>query len=370
MRRVNPRDPAPTAASITWGEGACKNMSDIQIASPFHSWETVRCELLHTRISELGLTIAGSPLEPFTQRLHRDFAAKGFAFRPAFYLTDTWGCPNRVPVIGIPFYLADRRLARIEEEQTGELEDGSAVMMLLRHEAGHAVNYAYRLWEDPGWTEVFGRFDRVYRETFQPQPLSRNYVRHIYAAQYGRAYAQKHPDEDFAETFAVWLTPRSAWRKKYRCWPAIKKLKYVDGLMRRIRQRPPRRTSGKLLNPVEQMDVLLVEHYGQQAERFRATAQGYVDDPLRAVFPPVTGDAVQPALRLLQRHHALLLDRMVRWSALDENDAQAILRKLEERAETLGLQLLRRQEHEKLIDVASLATALAVEFAYCGRLMG
>lgn len=345
-------------------------MTDPKTTSPFHSWETVRCELLHTRVCELGLTIAGSPLEPFTQRLHRDFEVKGFVFRPEFYLSDTWGVPDRVPVIGIPFYLADRRLARIEKEQTGELEDGSVVMMLLRHEAGHAVNYAYRLWEEPGWTDVFGPFDKAYRETFHPQPLSRNFVRHFHAAQYGRTYAQKHPDEDFAETFAVWLTPRSAWRQRYRYWPALKKLKYVDALMRRIRQRPPRRTGGKLLNPIEQMDMLLVDHYGQQAERFRAAAQGYVDDPLRTVFPPVTGDGVQPVLRLLQRHHSRLLDRMVRWSALDEDDARPILRKLEERAEALGLKFLRRQEHEKLIDVASLATALAVEFAYCGRLMG
>ena len=341
-----------------------------QVASLFHSWETVRCELLHTRICELGLTIAGSPIEPFTNRLCSEFDAEGFVFRPAFYLTDTWGCPDRVPIIGIPFYLADRRLARIEEEQTGELEDSSVVMMLLRHEAGHAVNYAYRLWEEPGWTEVFGPFSKAYRETFHPQPLSRNFVRHFYSTQYGRAYAQKHPDEDFAETFAVWLTPRSAWRKKYRYWPALKKLKYVDVLMQRIRQRPPRRTGGKLLKPVEQMDVLLVEHYGQQAERVRATAQGYVDDRLRIVFPSVKGDAQLSALVLLQRHHARLLQRMVRWSALDEDDALAILRKLEERTEALALKLLRRQRSEKLLDLASLATALAVEFAYCGRLMG
>lgn len=345
-------------------------MSDPQVPSPFDSWETVRCELLHTRICDLGLQIEGSPLEPFTDRLYRDLAAKGLSFRPAFYLTDSWGCPDRVPVIGIPFYLADRRLARIEEEQTGEIEDSAMLMMLLRHEAGHAVNYAYRLWKHRGWAEVFGPFEKTYREVFHPQPASRNFVRHIYASQYGRTYAQKHPDEDFAETFAVWLTPRSAWRRRYRYWPALKKLQYVDTLMRRIRQRPPRRVGGKLLRPVEQIKLLLAEHYGEKAERFRATAQGYVDDRLRAVFPPASGDSLLPAEGLLQRHHQRLLDRMVRWSALDEDDARAILRKLQERAEALGLTLTRRQEQEKLVDVAAMATALAVEFAYCGRLMG
>jgi len=345
-------------------------MSSTQLSSPFDTWETVRCELLYTRICDLGLKIEGSPLGPLTERLWREFAAKGMVFRPSFYLTDTWGCPDRVPVIGLPFYLADKRLARIEEEQTGEVEDDLMAMMLVRHEAGHAVNYAYRLWEEPGWVEVFGPFSKPYREAFHPEPLSRKFVRHIYASQYGRTYAQKHPDEDFAETFAVWLTPRSAWRRRYRCWPALVKLKYVDALMRRIRKQRPRRTGGRLLNPVEKMDMPLAEHYGQRAERFRATAQGYVDDRLREVFPAVNGNSAIPARDLLHKHHRALLGRMVRWSALDEDDARTILLKLEDRAGALSLKVRRRKAGEKLLDVAAMATALAVEFAYCGRLMG
>jgi hypothetical protein len=339
-------------------------------SSPFNSWETVRCELLHTRVCDLGLKIDDSPLEPFTRRLHREFEAKQMAFRPAFYLTDSWGCPDRVPVIGIPFYLADRRLARIEEEQTGEIEDESMVRMLLRHEAGHTVSYAYRLWKDPGWAEIFGPFSKPYREVFYPEPQSREFVRHVHSGSYGRTYAQKHPDEDFAETFAVWLTPRSAWRKKYRYWPALKKLRYVDSLMRRIGRRPPRHIGGRLVNPVEEMTMPLAEHYGQRAERFRAAAQGFVDDKLRTVFPRTTGESAFPARDLLRKYHNELLDRVARWSSLDGPEADALLAKLEDRAGALRLRLPRRQEAEKLLDVAAMATALAVEFAYCGRLMG
>jgi hypothetical protein len=347
-----------------------EGMSEAATPSPFNSWETVRCELLHTRVCDLGLKIEGSPLEPLTERLYREFAAKGLAFRPPFYLTDSWGCPDRVPVLGIPFYLADRRLARIEEEQTGEIEDEAMTMMLLRHEAGHTISYAYRLWKEPGWADVFGPFSRPYREVFHPQPSSREFVRHIYSSQNGRTYAQKHPDEDFAETFAVWLTPRSAWRRRYRLWPALNKLRYVDRMMREIAERKPRRTGGKLLNPVEEMTMPLAEHYGQRAERFRAAAQGFVDHRLRAVFPRFAGNSAIPAKDLLRKHHKDLLERLVRWSSLDEGDADAILLKLEDRAAALRLRLPRRQEQEKLLDVAAMATALAVEFAYCGRLMG
>ena len=330
----------------------------------------MRCELLHTRVCDLGLKIEDSPLEPFTKRLEREFEAKGIEFRPSFYLTDSWGCPDRVPLIGVPFYLADKRLARIEEEQTGEIEDDLMVMMLMRHEAGHTMSYAYRLWKEPDWVEVFGPFSKPYREKFHPQPLSRDFVRHIYASQYGRTYAQKHPDEDFAETFAIWLTPRSSWHKRYRYWPALKKLQYVDALMRRIRKKAPRCSSQKPLNPIEKMDMPLAEHYGQRAERFRAAAQGFVDDKLRKVFPRFSGNSSVPAKTLLRKHHKELLDRLIRWSSLGEDDAQAILQKLEDRAGALRLKLPQRQEEEKLLDTAAMATALAVEFAYCGRLMG
>lgn len=345
-------------------------MAKLRTPSPFDSWETVRCELLHTRICDLPLAIAGSPLEPLTERLYRELAAKGLVFRPKFYLTDSWGCPDRVPVIGIPFYLADRRLARIEQEQTGEIEDDVMLMMLLRHEAGHAINYAYELWKEPAWREVFGPFSKPYRETFYPNPASRSFVRHIHASPYGRTYAQKHPDEDFAETFAVWLTPRSAWRRRYRFWPALQKLKYVDRVMRQLRQEPPRRRGGTLLRPLKELDMPVAEHYGQRADQFRAAAQGYVDDKLRAVFPKVRTSAPLRASDLLHEQHQELLDRMVRWSALDHDDAKHILLKLEDRAAALNLKLPRSRKTEVLLDVVAMATGLAVEFAYCGRLMG
>lgn len=347
------------------GRGAAATAAPV-----FNDWETVRCELLNTRICDLGLAIEGSPLEPFTARLLKELRAKGIAFHPSFYLTDSWGCPDRVPVIGIPFYLADPRLAQIEEEQTGEIEDDQMILMLLRHEAGHAVNYAYRLWEEPEWVERFGRFSSPYQESFQPNPASRRFVRHVYASQYGRTYAQKHPDEDFAETFAVWLTPRSAWRRRYRYWPALEKLLYVDRVMRRIRKREPLQAGGRLVSPVEQLTMLLAEYYGQQAERYRAAAQGYVDGHLRAVFPPVRGGATQAARTLLRRNQRGLLERMVRWSGLDDEEARTILQKLEDRAGALRLRFRTEQAPQKLADVAALAAALGVEFAYTGRLTG
>ncbi len=345
-------------------------MSAARAISLVNSWETVRYELLNTRICDLGLQIESSLVEPYVNRLHREVESKQLSFLPKLYLTDGWGCPDQVPVIGIPFYLTDKHLMQLEEEQTGEIEDEQMLMMLLRHEAGHAINYAFRLWEYDGWTETFGNFDKPYRDTFRPDKLSKEFVRHISHHRYGRTYAQKHPDEDFAETFAVWLTPRSGWKQKYRFWPALKKLKFVDQLMRSIRDASPLRTDGGLIQPIEELTITLAQHYGQRAERYRAAAQGYVDDKLREVFPEIRSRTLRPVSELLRVYHRDLLDRITRWSGLDEEEACVILSKLQDRAEALNMQYRRKDAHQKLLDLTALATSLAIDFAYTGRLTG
>ncbi len=235
------------------------------------NWESVRQGLFRRRICDLGLRIKGSPLEPLLRQLERELSAKGLDFAPTFYLTDAWGCPDRVPAIGIPFYLASPILGRIEKELTGDLEDSQTIMQLLRHEAGHALNYAFRLWEDPDWKEVFGPFSKPYREVFHPNPWSRRFVRHIRSHSYGYTYAQKHPDDDFAETFAVWLTPRSGWRRRYRDWPALQKLRYVDRLMRKLCGHRPKCKGGALLAPVSELTMPLAEYYRRRTKEYSQT---------------------------------------------------------------------------------------------------
>jgi hypothetical protein len=323
-------------------------------------WKATRRELLRTRICDLGLKLAGSPLERFAERLKRELHAKGLRFRPEFYLADSWGCPDRTPVVGIPFYLADRRLSRIEKEKTGRLEDSREIMMLLRHEAGHAVNYAYRLWQDPEWREVFGAFTRPYREAFRPRPRSRRFVRHLSVRRYGPTYAQKHPDEDFAETFAVWLTPRSGWRKRYRGWPAMRKLEYVDELMHRIGRRAPRTTGGKLFRPVERLGTLLAGRYGRRGLRRRSRMENYLDGRLRRVFPPTNSPYALPAEALLRRHRRELRRQVASWSGASIVRSEAVLARLACRAGALGMKLPRSQGRRKLRDVTAVAAAIAM----------
>src|SRR5437667_3122867 len=213
-------------------------------------------DVLTKPIRDLNLKIEGSSVERYVQQLYRELDRKGLKkFRPLCYLSDEWGCPSGEPVIGIPFYLADPKLAMLEREMN-DLEDAREIMMYLRHEAGHAFNYAYELYKTPEWNELFGRFRRPYREKYRPVPFSRRFVRYI-----AGWYAQKHPDEDFAETFAVWLTPRSNWRKKYKGWGAMAKLAYVDRMARRFRDVEPVRPQGATDVTVQEMETTVEQVY-------------------------------------------------------------------------------------------------------------
>ena len=197
--------------------------------------------LRNTQIRDLGLQIEGTPLEPIIARFERELDAIGFQkLHPHFYLSTEWGVPFQTVSIGIPFYLARPELIAIQAEQAALVEGASDedILRYLRHEMGHVVNYAYRLYEREDWIRCFGSITQPYPEDYRPSPFSRRYVRHLPGW-----YAQKHPDEDWAETFAVWMTPPTpapvggptttettmngaashaarTWRETYANWPS------------------------------------------------------------------------------------------------------------------------------------------------------
>ena len=236
-------------------------------------------EILGKPIRDLGLKLEGSPLERFVQQLYHELDRKGLKkFRPACYLTDEWGCPSGEPIIGIPFYLADPKLARLEKEMN-DLEDSRQIMMYLRHEAGHAINYAYALHKTAEWKHLFGPYRKPYRDAYRPIPFSRSFVRHMEGW-----YAQKHPDEDFAETFAVWLTPGSRWRQKYKGWPALEKLRYVDRTFRKLGSIDPVRPRGRTDITVEEMDTTVGDFYEAVLSEQPSPGELPLDTDLQDIF--------------------------------------------------------------------------------------
>jgi len=305
-------------------------------------------DLLGKRISQLGLRLEGSPVERFVLQLYRELERKGLKrFRPVCYLTDEWGCPDGQPVIGIPFYLADPQLARLERAMN-DLEDEREIMMYLRHEAGHAFNYAYRLYATPEWRARFGPYNRRYRDHYRPVPFSRKHVRHI-----AGWYAQKHPDEDFAETFAVWLTPRSNWRRKYKWWPALLKLRYVDRVVRRIRDQDPVVSTGDFDITVEDMKLTVGQFYRRLMRQNGAAVNVALQTDLADMFI-MRGrrrKGIRPAGDLVEENRLPLTDKITYWTGVKRPLVRALIERIIRSCRELQLYAEVGREREHLVEV-------------------
>jgi hypothetical protein len=146
---------------------------------PWEGWDDER--LLDLRLNELGVTIAGSGLEDRVAVLHKELDERGIGFRPHFWLSDEWFCPDGVPGIAIPFYLAHPRLSRLEQAQMLEVEGGSEewCLRILRHETGHAIENAYRLRRRARRRLLFGSTTQPYPDYYDPRPYSKSFVIHL-----------------------------------------------------------------------------------------------------------------------------------------------------------------------------------------------
>ena len=320
-------------------------------------------ELLSRPIRDLGLKLEGSPVERFVEQLYKELETKGLTkFRPMCYLTDEWGCPSGEPVIGIPFYLAHAALAELEKE-AHDLEEAREIMMYLRHEAGHAFTYAYRLHKSPEWKQLFGPFRRPYRDNYRPAPFSRDYVRHLPGW-----YAQKHPDEDFAETFAVWLTPRSNWRKRYRGWKALEKLRYLDRLARKLGKTDPPRRRGDTDITVDEMEMTVADFYHQAVREEVGVTELAPEADLRDIFPVSRRrKKARPAAEFLREHRKSVIDKVAHWTGAQRPLIKALLETIEDRAGKLDLRVDASREAEHLAELTAYTTALVMTYVTKGK---
>ena len=293
--------------------------------------------LLDKRFCDLRLKVSGTWLEDGIRRLYGELEAKGIGFRPHFWLSEEWFSPDGVPGVAIPFYLAHPRLMRLERRFMHEVEGGNDkwLMRILRHEAGHAIDTAYGLRRRKAWRETFGKASRRYPNRYFPRPASRKFVLHL-----GHWYAQSHPTEDFAETFAVWLPRRARWRSRYQGWPALAKLEFVDGTMRSLEGRRAVRLDRDTIEPVAANQRTLREHYKRKQARYEFDATRSYDRRLLKVFASAdeSPDGM-PASTFLREIKPQLRRKLVSSARMHPYMVSHVLRTATLRARLLDLRL-------------------------------
>ena len=321
-------------------------------------------ELLKMRICDLHVRIDGSEPEERVQQLYRDIDARGLPVRPECYLGDEWFSPEGSPLIAIPFYLAHPRLKQLELHQMLEVEGGTQewCMQILRHECGHAYDHAYQFSSTEAWAEVFGNRDVEYQpETYRPRPYSKGFVRHL-----PNWYAQAHPDEDFAETFAVWLAlPVEQWRVEYRGWKALKKLEFVNEMMEHARSHPPVVVRGRRLWDASRSRRTLEKYYAAKRKLYAEDFPDIYDADLRAIFEQgEIGD--ENAVQLMRRHRQALIAAVVHWTGQRKYIGSELVKKLVSRSRELALPAPRDQS-KLLIELATYLATLVTNHLHTGR---
>jgi len=328
-------------------------------------WTTLGDEkLLEVRMCDLALSIEGTEIEPRIAQLNGELAARGLTFKPHYYLSDEWFTPDGVPGIAIPFYLAHPRLAKLEQKEMLEVEGGDAesCLRILRHEAGHAIDNAYRLRRRPTRRRLFGNPAIEYPEYYTPKPYSKSFVQHL-----DHWYAQSHPDEDFAETFAVWLDPESLWATRYAGWPAQRKLEYMDRLMRELARKRPVVNSARKVDPLARLKKTLAEHYKQKREHYGLDHPDFYESDLRNLF----SESPQYAKNMSAAKFVRRIRREARSTVASFTDSyqytiDQLLSKIIDRCRELNLRLTEPEEATR-VDFMVFLTVQTMNYLHSGR---
>jgi len=329
-------------------------------------WDLLSDEqLLEARISRLGLKLDGTPPGNLIAGLYDELAAQGLDFRPPCHVGDEWFVPVGVPAIFIPFFLLHDRLRQLERKIILEVEGETpeAFMKLIRHEAGHAYAYAYQLFRRRTWRRTFGQSSSEETPSFyRPRPYSRSYVVHL-----DDWYAQSHPDEDFAETFAVWLTPGLDWRKRYAGWKALQKLEYVDELMKSIAGKPPVNVPEYRVADHDCLGVKLGTYYARKRKAYEHSFPDFYDNDLRLLFDASADGAGRPAASdYLRRHRHQLTNAICQWTNENRYRVDQLVVRLIARCDQLGLRIKAYDPRQNL-HVSAYVTTLVMNHLFTGK---
>jgi len=320
---------------------------------------------MQTRLCDLGLSIQGTVIQEYIDQFYEELRQKGMQFLPPCYLSDEWFSPNKIGVIAIPFYLAHPKLHSLEKRMMKEVEGGTKpeALKLLRHECGHAYVHAFNLTSKRHWRETFGHPGKAYTEHYKYRPYSKSFVSNL-----ENFYAQSHPEEDFAETFAVWLDPQSGWKELYKNWPVFPKLKYVDELMSSLKDRTVKISKREYYYPIISIKKRLSLHYDRMKKLYIEEEEDFFDADLKKFFSPA-GTKGPLAAQLMMKHRKYIENSICRYTREKKYIISSLVSKLIKRLKVLELRA-ERDSNDYMIDFAVYVTSLSSNYRYTNRYKG
>ncbi len=324
-------------------------------------------EVLKLRFKDLALPLTGTEVEGHIKQLYAELELKGLQFRPEIFLGDEWFSPEGMNAISVPFYLANTRLKNLEKSQMFDVEGGTPewFMKLLRHEAGHCFDHCYRFSKRKKWHEVFGSPSLEYQpETYRPQPYSKSYVKHL-----DHWYAQAHPDEDFAETFAVWLHAGRDWEKEYSRWPvALEKLEYMGRLAKESVKLKIVAEKGRPPSAVNRLTTKLEKYYQKRRRENADNYPDFYDNDLKSIFngENTLSKREHSAGRFMNRHRKAIISTVVWATSERKYTIDSLVKRLIARCDELELRL-GKNDIQTTMEVASFLTSLVTNYLFTGK---
>lgn len=322
-------------------------------------------ELLKLRIKDLGLELEHSDVYPAIQKVLGDLRARDLDFHPRVYIGDEWFSPDGYSAVAIPFFLLHPRLRKIEYSMMHECEgeEREEFEKLFRHELGHVFDHAFHVSRRKLWQKHFGSNKKPYTpNNYRPMPYSKNFVHNI-----NDQYAQCHPDEDFAETFAVLVDPKSDWKKRYKGWGALRKLHYVEKLCREFAGVYVSPARGRMLSDAAHLSSSLETYYHRKRKEFEDDFPEFYDTDLLKIFR--VGEYLtryNSASRHLRKHKKLLIHELSQWTGERKIVIASIIDDLVFRARELRL-IVCKDEHRTNLEVSLFLSTLLTNYRLTGR---
>jgi len=196
--------------------------------------------------------------------------------------------------------------------------------------------------------------------------LTKNYVHHL-----DGYYAQYHPDEDFVETFAVWLTPNLDWPTQYKGWKALKKLKYVEKLMAEIRGKTPLVKTKQKFWRTSTLRITLKNYYKKKRHFWAEEFPDFHDAFLEKSFLEYSTEhkALPKAADMIRKHRRNILNGVSKYSGEKKYVVNDLLKDIQKRSRELKL-VVSEEETSMVLNLSAYITSLIMNYLYTGRFRG